>query len=66
MTRALHAGLTVGAMSPAAYAAALAKADKVLGNQRFMLSQFDREGVAMALARQSAGMFVQVDKIVKE
>jgi len=62
----IHAGLKVDAMSPADYAIAIANFDKSLGNQRAVLSQFDRQGVSMALARQSSGMFVHLDKIVTE
>lgn len=62
----LHAGLKVDAMSPADYAVAIAKFDQPLGHQRAILSQFDRQGVAMALARQSSGMFVHLDKIETE
>jgi len=62
----LHAGLKVEEMSPTEYATAIAKYDKSLGHQRAVLSLFDRHGVAMALTRQSSGMFVQMDKIVKD
>lgn len=59
----LLAGLKVEDMSPAAYAIEIAKFDKSLGNQRAMLGHLDRQGVALALARQSTGMFVHLDDI---